>query len=59
MPLGIDRRLLYNVDWVLVGTALAFWMSRRRTEPKEDPIVVELRAMNGTLLRLLDQQKDK
>lgn len=22
MPLGIDRRLLYNVDWVLVGTAL-------------------------------------
>jgi rod shape determining protein RodA len=23
MPLGIDRRLLYNVDWVLVATALA------------------------------------
>ena len=22
MPLGIDRRLLYNVDWVLLGTAL-------------------------------------
>jgi rod shape determining protein RodA len=22
MPLGIDRRLLYNVDWVLVGSAL-------------------------------------
>ncbi len=22
MPLGIDRRLVYNVDWVLVGTAL-------------------------------------
>ncbi len=23
MPLGIDRRLFYNVDWVLVATALA------------------------------------
>jgi cell division protein FtsW (lipid II flippase) len=23
MPLGIDRRLLYNVDWVLVASALA------------------------------------
>ena len=22
MPVGIDRRLLYNVDWVLIGTAL-------------------------------------
>jgi cell division protein FtsW (lipid II flippase) len=22
MPLGIDRRLLYNVDWVLLGSAL-------------------------------------
>lgn len=22
MPLGVDRRLLYNVDWVLLGTAL-------------------------------------
>jgi rod shape determining protein RodA len=22
MPLGVDRRLLYNVDWVLVGTAI-------------------------------------
>jgi rod shape determining protein RodA len=23
MPIGIDRRLLYSVDWVLIGTALA------------------------------------
>ena len=23
MPFGVDRRLLYNVDWILVGTAVA------------------------------------
>ena len=26
MPLGVDRRLLYNVDWVMVGTAVLLAM---------------------------------
>ena len=32
MPFGVDRRLLYNVDWILVGTAILLSLALAHAE---------------------------
>jgi rod shape determining protein RodA len=60
MPLGIDRRLLYNVDWVLLGTALllslvgvAMVYSATRSGSSPDLYVKQLVLVGAGLLGLV------